>query len=286
MELFDFTKMHGIGNDYVYFNCLDRDLPNPSKNAIALSHRHFGIGADGIVLIKRSETCDFRMVMFNADGSESEMCGNAVRCVGKYVYEKGLTTKKEISLETKGGVKILYLTTVKNPDGKESVSLVKVNMGKPERLGLKIPTTFNTPEVIRQPIQALDKTFLCTCVATGNPHCVIFVDDITDEMVLKYGPVLEVHPSFPNRINVEFAKVISRNELQMRVWERGTGETWACGTGACGVLVAGILEDRLDRKVLMHLLGGNLDLELDSEDTLWKTGPAEFSFEGTTKIIS
>jgi len=275
----EFSKMHGIGNDYIYFNCLDRDFPNPRDNAIRLSNRNFGIGADGIVLIQSSNAADFRMQMFNADGSEAEMCGNAIRCVGKFLFDKGITDKKEISVDTLAGVMRLELNI---EDGK--VLSVRVNMGKPELSSAKIPVSADSEQCISQPFQIGGFSAEMTCVSMGNPHAVFFVDEITNEQVLEIGPKIEMHPIFPNRVNVEFVKVLSRSELEMRVWERGSGETLACGTGAAAVCVAASLNDLADKKVTISLLGGKLELEWAEDDSVYKTGPAEFSYEGNVKL--
>lgn len=278
-QIWQFAKMQGIGNDYIYFNCLSSDFPDASKNAVKLADRHFGIGGDGIVLIKPSEIADYRMQMLNSDGSEAEMCGNAIRCVGKYLYDKGITQKTQVNIETLAGIKVLDL---KVQAGK--VSLVRVDMGKPELVSAKIPVNINSVKCIAQPFEVEDFSSPMTCVSMGNPHAVFFVDDITDRHVLTLGPKIEVHPMFPRKINVEFVKVISRYELQMRVWERGAGETLACGTGAAAVCVAASLNGLAERKVKIHLLGGVLELEWAENDHVFKTGPAEFAFEGEVLV--
>ena len=276
--------MHGIGNDYIFFNCLDNLFPNPKENAIKLSNRNFGIGADGIVLIKPSDSADYRMQMHNADGSEAEMCGNAIRCVGKYLFEKGITDKKEISIETLAGKMILELGVDLSGVSDGKVSTVRVNMGKPELTSSKIPVAVDTEQCISHSFEIDGFSGNMTCVSMGNPHAIFFVDEITDKHVLEIGPKIEVHPVFPNRVNVEFIKIISRTELEMRVWERGSGETLACGTGAAAVCVAASLNNLADKKVKINLLGGALELEWAEDGSVYKTGPAEFSYEGKVNI--
>jgi len=276
-----FSKMHGLGNDYIYFDCTHEPFPNPEKAAPILSDRHFGVGADGIVLIELPEPkveADFRMRMFNADGSEAEMCGNAVRCVAKFLYEKCLTKKDSILLQTKAGIKVLNLMI----EGGE-VKQVTVNMGKPILDPKLIPTTFTDNPAFEQALAIDGREFIVNAVSMGNPHCVIFVDKITDDLVLNWGPKLEHAPQFPRRVNIEFVEVISTDHARMRVWERGSGETMACGTGACAVAVAGFLGKRMGRKSRIELLGGALEIEIDQEGFVWKTGPASFVFEGYIK---
>lgn len=275
-----FTKMHGISNDYIYINGATEKIDNLSETAIKLSDRHTGIGSDGIVIILPSKTCDFRMRMFNSDGSEAEMCGNASRCVGKYVYDKGLTNKTKVSLETLAGVKILDLHVV---DGK--VDTVTVDMGEPILKGLDIPTTFDLPTVVSQPIEVLGKTNLTTCVSMGNPHSVIFVDNVDSLDLEKVGPSYECLPVFPRKTNTEFVEVHNRSEVKMRVWERGAGETMACGTGACAVAVACVLNGLTDRDVCVKLRGGDLHIKWSGEDNhVYMTGPATTVFEGEVEI--
>lgn len=274
-----FTKMHGIGNDYIYVNCLEHPLDRPEEAAIRLSHRHFGVGSDGLVLILPSATADFQMRMFNADGSESEMCGNAVRCIAKYVYEKGLTTKKVIELDTKGGKKILELTL-----SGETVTSVRVDMGEPILKGSLVPIAIDANPVLNHPLDIGGIQLRMTCVSMGNPHAVFFVEEITDDLVLRIGPMIEKHPLFPRRTNVEFVQVLSPTELRMRVWERGSGETLACGTGAAAVLVAAVLNELTERKAKIHLLGGDLEIEWAANNHVYKTGPAAYSFEGTVEL--
>jgi diaminopimelate epimerase len=272
--------MHGIGNDYVYFNCIGQNIENPPEAAKKLSDRHYGIGGDGIVLILPSGTADFRMQMFNADGSEAEMCGNAIRCVGKYVYEKGLTNKDELVIETKAGERFLTLFVSQG-----IVEKITVDMGEPIFESGRIPVALSEEKVINKEVSIGGDTYTITCVSMGNPHCVIFVEEITDTLVLKKGPEIEVADIFPERINVEFAKIINRNEIDMRVWERGSGETLACGTGASALCVASALNGFTENKVLIHLLGGNLEIEWDKKTNhVYMTGPAEYAFEGKVLI--
>lgn len=275
-----FTKMHGISNDYIYINGATEKIYNPSDVAIKLSDRHTGIGSDGIVMILPSKTCDFRMRMFNSDGSEAEMCGNASRCVGKYVYDKGLTKKTKVSLETLAGKKILNLHVV---DGK--VDMVTVDMGEPILRGVDIPTIFDLPTVVSQPIVVSGKKILTTCVSMGNPHSVVYVDDVDSLDLEKIGPLYECHPAFPHKTNTEFVEIISRNEVKMRVWERGAGETMACGTGACAVAVASVLNGFTDRDVRVKLRGGDLQIKWDDDDNhVYMTGPATTVYEGDVEI--
>lgn len=275
MSTITFTKMHGAGNDYIYIDCTKSELANPQQLAIKLSDRHFGIGGDGLVLILPSSCADFRMRMFNADGSESEMCGNAVRCIAKFVYEKGLTTKEVINLETKAGIKVLHLEVIKG-----QVVSVCVDMGTPILDGLKIPVSINKDKIVGEPITVGDQVLTMTCVSMGNPHAVFFVNEITDELVLGLGPKLEKHPFFPKHTNVEFIKILNRGEIQMRVWERGTGETLACGTGACASVVACVLNQLTDKTVKVKLLGGELNITWKNDGHIYKTGPAAIVFEG------
>ena len=271
-----FTKMEGCGNDYIYINGFEEEVKYPDMLAVAMSERHFGVGADGLVLILPSEVADFRMRMFNMDGSEGEMCGNAVRCIGKYVYERGMTTKNVITLETLGGIKTLQLH-IQN----DIVIAVTADMGEPILEAAQIPVISDKTPVIGEKLQILDKTFDVTCVSMGNPHGVIFVDDTEHFEVEKYGKVAEVHPMFPQKANIEFAHVIDRTHMSMRVWERGSGETMACGTGASATLVAAVLNGLCDRKVRIQLLGGTLEIEWrESDNHVYMTGPARFSFDG------
>ena len=273
-----FTKMQGCGNDYVYVNCMDKLIDNPEKVSQYISDRHFGIGSDGLILICPSDVADFRMAMYNADGSEGKMCGNGVRCIAKYVYEYGLTDKKKISLETKSGIKYLDMDI---EDG--NVQMVIVDMGAPILKPAEIPvkTDSSMDSFINQPLNVDGNTFMVTCVSMGNPHAVVFVDDTKSLDIRKYGPVFETHPAFPEQVNTEFVQVISRNEINMRVWERGSGETLACGTGTCASVVACVLNGKTDEKVTVHLLGGDLFIEYNrGNGTVWMTGPAEIVFDG------
>lgn len=270
-----FTKMHGCGNDYVYINGIEEKIEDPSELAISMSNRNFGVGSDGIVLILPSETADFRMRMFNADGSEAEMCGNAIRCVGKFVYDKGLTDKNLVTIETLAGIKVLDMTV---ENGK--VSYAKVDMGEPILKGSKIPVKSEKSPVIEK-IEVLGETYDFTCVSMGNPHAITFVEN-TDKFPLEtVGPLVETHPIFPKKTNVEFVQVIDEETLKMRVWERGSGETLACGTGACASLVAAVLNKLSKRKAVLKLLGGDLIIEWDEGNNhVFMSGPAETVFEG------
>ena len=271
-----FTKMHGLGNDYVYVNCFEEKIDNPPAVARFVSDRHFGIGSDGLIMINPSKTADFEMEMYNADGSRGEMCGNGIRCVAKYVYDYGLTDKTQISVETLGGIKYLDLTV---EDGK--VSLVKVDMGKPELEADLIPIISEREQVIDEPIEVDGKEYHMTGVSMGNPHAVIYVDDVKGLDLEKIGPKFENHERFPKRINTEFVHCIDRQTVEMRVWERGSGETLACGTGACAVAVSSILNNLTDTQVTVKLLGGDLQIEWDREkDLVFMTGPATVVFDG------
>ena len=276
-----FTKMHGCGNDYVYVDCTNGMIEDPSEVSKYVSDRHFGIGSDGLILICSSDIADFRMAMYNADGSEGAMCGNGIRCVAKYVYDKGLTDKKNISIETKSGIKELELTV---EDGK--VLLVKVNMGAPILKAKDIPVDIDTEKCIDSDINVDGKNYKITCVSMGNPHAVTFIDeDVKLFPIEKIGPKFENHPMFPDRVNTEFVQVLNRHEVNMRVWERGSGETLACGTGTCATVVACVLNGLTDDEVTVHLLGGDLFIKYDRENnTVWMTGPAVIAFEGTVEI--
>lgn len=275
-----FTKMHGLGNDYVYVNCFEEKIDNPLAVARFVSDRHFGIGSDGLIMINPSKTADFEMEMYNADGSRGEMCGNGIRCVAKYVYDYGLTDKTQISVETLGGIKYLDLAV---EDGK--VSLVKVDMGKPELEADRIPIISEREQVIDEPIEVDGKEYHMTGVSMGNPHTVIYVDDVKGLDLEKIGPKFENHERFPKRINTEFVHCIDRQTVEMRVWERGSGETLACGTGACAVAVSSILNNLTDTQVTVKLLGGDLQIEWDREkDRVFMTGPATVVFDGVIDI--
>ncbi|MFT5327900.1 MAG: diaminopimelate epimerase [Planctomycetaceae bacterium] len=271
-----FTKMHGAGNDYVYVNCFEQvELGDVSELAKAISDRHFGVGGDGLVLICPSERADARMVMYNADGSEAEMCGNAVRCVAKFVYDHGIAAKEELAIETGRGVLTLQCSVA---DGK--VDRVRVNMAEPILVSSEIPTTLAGDPPVNVPLDVAGRTLNVTCVSMGNPHAVTFVDEVNDDWVLNIGQQVEVHEAFPRRINAEFIQVVSRSEVIMRVWERGSGETLACGTGACAAVVAGVLAGLLDRKVLVRLTGGDLEIEWAESGEVYMTGPATEVFSG------
>ena len=278
-----FTKMHGTGNDYIYVNGFVETIENPAEFSIQYSDRHKGIGSDGLVMILPSETCDFRMRMFNADGSESEMCGNASRCIGKYVYEKGMTDKTDVSLETLAGVKILKLFV--NDDNK--VEKVTVDMGEPELNGLRIPTIFDMPRVLNKAIDFGSAVkYNITTVSMGNPHAVIFTHGISALNLPQIGPVIENASIFPRRTNTEFIEVVSRDYVKMRVWERGSGETLACGTGACAAVVAGVLNDLNERKTTVELLGGELNIEWrETDNHVYLTGGATIVYEGEIILI-
>ena len=272
-----FTKMQGLGNDYVYVNCFEETVNDPEKLAIAVSDRHFGIGSDGLITIGPSETADFQMHIYNADGSEAEMCGNGVRCVAKYVYDHGLTDQTEITVETGAGIKTLLLT-VEN----KKVSQVRVDMGEPILNPELIPVEADGDTVIDEKIYVDGKEWHMTCVSMGNPHAVVFVEDTDAFELEKYGPQFENHPRFPKRTNVEFVHVISRTEASMRVWERGSAETLACGTGTCASVMACILNHKTENKVLVHLRGGDLTIEYDPKSNhIFMTGPAVEVFHGT-----
>lgn len=272
-----FTKMHGAGNDYVYVNCFEELIEGDTAElARRMSDRRFGIGGDGLILIEPTEKADARMRMFNADGSEAEMCGNGIRCVAKYVYDHGIKSEPSLKIETGAGILALELET---SGGK--ANRIRVDMGPPILNGPDIPTTFTENPVVNAALRIDGEIFHATCVSMGNPHCVIFVEKATDDLVLGIGPKIEVAPEFPARVNVEFVEIRSRSELHQRTWERGSGETFACGTGASAVCVAGVLTNRTERKVIIHLLGGDLELEWHETDGhVYMTGPAEEVFTG------
>lgn len=277
MKKLRFTKMQGAGNDYIYINGIIEHIPNPSQLAIELSNRHFGIGSDGLVLILASDTCDFRMQMFNSDGSEAEMCGNASRCVGKWVYDNKLTDKREITLETKAGIK--YITLL---DGDERSRLIKVDMGEPIFDPHLIPVSIDVNPVVNHPVVIDGQYWNITCVSMGNPHAVVFVKELNDLLLPSIGPQFETHALFPRKTNTEFVQIIDRNTLNMRVWERGAGETLACGTGACAATVAAVLNGYCDRSITINLLGGQLNVEWNEKDNrVYMTGLAVTVFEGT-----
>ncbi len=274
-----FYKMHGTGNDYVYFDCFEEEIANPALTAVRLSDRHFSIGGDGIVLICKSEVADGKMRMFNADGSEGKMCGNAIRCVGKFLYEVKGVKKNPLTVETLSGIKTLYLTT----EG-ERVTSVTVNMGKAELNPAKIPANFKGERAIAVPLKVAGQDYTVSCVSMGNPHCIVFQDPYATELE-KIGPCFENHEAFPERVNTEFILPIQRNELLMRVWERGSGETWACGTGACAAVVAAVENGYCDKDtdVTVHLRGGNLVIRY-TDDAVFMSGAATLSFIGEVEL--
>lgn len=268
-----FTKMQGLGNDYVYIDAIHQNIENRTYLAQFVSNRNFGVGSDGLILVEKSDIADFKMTMFNSDGSQAEMCGNGIRCVAKFVYDKGLTDKTNLKIETLAGIKTLLLN-VKN--GK--VETVRVDMGEPILEPTKIPVMATTNHV---KIEAYDKKIDFTCVSMGNPHAVTIVDDVKNFDVKKYGKDIEVNKIFPQKANIEFAEIVDRNTIKMRVWERGTGETLACGTGSCATAVACALNGVTDRNVVIELLGGNLEIEWNENDNhVYMTGPAVTVFEG------
>ena len=271
-----FTKMHGCGNDYVYVNGFEEKIEDPASVAIKVSDRHFGIGSDGLIMICPSKVADFRMAMYNADGSEGKMCGNGVRCIAKYVYDKGLTDKTQISIETLGGIKYLDLQVETG-----AVKTVKVDMGEPVLKAEEVPVQFAKEQMIGEEVSVDGKTYNMTCVSMGNPHAVVWVEDTKGLDLEKIGPNFEHHPMFPERVNTEFVQILSRTEVNMRVWERGSGETLACGTGACATAVACILNDKTEDEVLVHLVGGDLKITYDRDTNhVFMTGPATIVFEG------
>ena len=275
-----FTKMQGIGNDYVYVNCLQDTVPDPGQTAIKVSNRHYGIGSDGLILIKPSKVADFEMDMYNADGSQSAMCGNGIRCVAKYVYDYGLTDKLNISVDTKSGIKYLDLTV---ENGK--VVLITVDMGEPELKSGNIPIISGKDKVIMEPIEIDGVTYRMTGVSMGNPHAVVFIENVKELDIEKIGPQFEHHSCFPERINTEFVKVLDEHTVEMRVWERGSGETLACGTGACAVAVASVINGFVKDEVIVKLLGGDLKIYWNREENkVYMTGPAAVVFEGEISL--
>lgn len=271
-----FTKMHGIGNDYVYVNCFEEKVEDPSEVSKLVSDRHFGIGSDGLILIKPGDKADFYMDMYNADGSSGKMCGNGIRCVGKYVYDNGLTDKTEISVETLSGIKYLRLNV---RDGK--VRSVRVDMGAPVFEPQSVPVNLEGDCVKDRPIDINGREYRITCVSMGNPHCITYIDDVDGLKIEETGPLFENNAVFPDRVNTEFVRVIDREVIQMRVWERGSGETLACGTGACAAAVASMLNGYCDDTVTVKLRGGDLRISWDrKENTVYMEGPAEVSFTG------
>ena len=279
----NFTKMHGLGNDYVYVEAFTQPLPEDVTDlARRISHRRFGVGGDGLIVIRPSAVADARMQMLNADGSESEMCGNGIRCVARYLFDRGLARRRLMKIETGNGVLEIELDV----DAKENVTGVTVDMGRPVTHPAEVPTTLRgddeTAAVVDLPVDFDGHTLNVTCVSMGNPHCVIFVEEATDDLVLGLGPKIETDPRFPNRVNVEFVEVVSPTEVRQRTWERGSGETWACGTGASAVCVAGVLTGRTESSILNHLVGGDLRLRYDARGAghVFMTGPATHVFDG------
>ncbi len=271
-----FTKMHGIGNDYIYVNGFKETVMNPSEAAKRLSDRHFGVGGDGLILIQPSKKADFKMEMYNSDGSLGAMCGNGIRCVGKYVYDYGLTDQTRVSVETESGIKFLDLT---EKQGK--VSQVEVDMGEPVLKPESVPVSLEGDSVIDREFTLGEKKYRITCVSMGNPHCVVPVENVQELEIEKMGPLFEHHSLFPDRVNTEFIRVLDRENVQMRVWERGSGETLACGTGACAVAVACVLNGWTQEQITVHLLGGELKIRWDREkNRVFMTGPAQTVFEG------
>lgn len=273
-----FSKMQGLGNDYIYVNCFQEKVERPEELSRMLSDRHFGVGSDGLILIGPSETADFKMDMYNADGSPAEMCGNGIRCVGRYVYDKGLTERESVTVETRAGIKTLLLH-VENGKAVRAT----VDMGEPVLEPERIPVLDGGRRFISRPVEAGGKVWNVTCVSMGNPHAVIFCPDVEELDLTALGPLFEFHPLFPNRVNTEFVKVLDRDTLQMRVWERGSGETLACGTGACATLVAAVLNGLCKRTATVLLRGGALQIDWEEKDNhVYMTGPAEFVFDGQT----
>lgn len=270
-----FTKMQGLGNDYIYIEEFETPLVNPASLAVAISDRHFGVGGDGLVLMGRSEKADFRMRMFNADGSEGEMCGNATRCIGKYLYEKGFTDKKVFTLETLAGIRVLTLYT-----SGSTVERVCVDMGEPKLLPADIPMQAEGDTFINQKIMVNGRSYCGTAVSMGNPHLVVPVPGLESLDIAQVGPLFEHHALFPRRVNTEFIQVLDKSRVRMRVWERGSGETLACGTGACAVLVACALNNWTDRKAVIELRGGELEIEWNKDGIVYMTGGAEYVFSG------
>ena len=271
-----FTKMHGCGNDYVYVNCLEEVIEDRSLTAVKVSDRHFGIGSDGLICIDPSDVADFKMDMYNADGSQGKMCGNGIRCVGKYVYDYGLTDKTCITVETLAGIKELELSVVDH-----KVESVRVCMGKPDFTSSNIPVVYDKETAVEVNVSIQGRDYTLTCVSMGNPHAVIFVDDVESIDLPQIGPLFENHSIFPERINTEFVQVLENGDLRMRVWERGSGETLACGTGTCAALAAAVVCGKTSRSANVYVKGGVLSIEWSAkDDMIYMTGPAEIVFEG------
>ena len=276
----EFTKMHGCGNDYVYVNGFTNKIENPNKLSEIVSNRNFGIGSDGLIVINPSDVADFKMSMYNADSSEGKMCGNGIRCVAKYVYDNKMTDKTTITVETLSGIKTLVLNVED-----EKVKTVRVNMGTPILKSKDVPVVSDKEQVIDEPIKVNDKEYRITCVSMGNPHAVTFIDDTDSLEIEKIGPLFENNEIFPDRVNTEFIQVVDRNNIKMRVWERGSGETLACGTGACASVVACVLNGFTENKVTVSLLGGDLFIEYNQEENVvYMTGPATISFTGNIEV--
>lgn len=276
----EFVKMEGCGNDYVYVNGFNTKIDNPNELSKIVSDRHFGIGSDGLIVINPSEVADFKMSMYNADGSEGKMCGNGIRCVAKYVYDYKMIDKEVITVETLAGIKTLKLNV---ENGK--VKTVRVNMGSPIINAKDVPVIFDKEKVINEPVVIDGKEYGITCVSMGNPHAITFVDDTDSLKIEKIGPGFEKNEIFPDRVNTEFIQIIDRKTIKMRVWERGSGETLACGTGACASVVACVLNNLTDNKVTVKLLGGDLEIKYDTdENTVYMTGPARIAFTGNIDI--
>ena len=275
-----FTKMHGCGNDYIFINCIENKIEDPSKVSQKVSDRHKGVGADGLILIHDSKVADFRMAMYNADGSEGKMCGNGIRCFAKYLYDNRLTKKKNITVETLSGIKEIDLEI-----SNKKVEYITVRMGSPITKPDLIPVITDKDIIINEPFKVLEKEYFGTCISMGNPHLVIFVDDVVDIDIEKIGPEFENLEMFPDRVNTEFIKIIDRNTVEMRVWERGSGETQACGTGACASVVAGVLNGLTDDEVRVRLLGGELLVKYNQEENIvYMTGDAEEVYVGDYQI--
>ncbi len=269
----DFTKMHGLGNDFIILDDREGSLTTLPELAKRLCHRRFGIGADQLLLIRPSQVADFRMVIYNADGSEAEMCGNGIRCFSRYLLEKGITDRHDLEIETGAGI----------IEVKVREDLVEVDMGEPRLEAEEIPVNLEG-RIVSHPLRIMDRDFQITCVSMGNPHTVVFVNDVDGFPVERYGPHIEKHPLFPKRTNVEFVEVLSDRKMKMRVWERGAGETMACGTGACATLVAGVLNGLTHRRATIHLRGGDLDILWGEDNHVFMTGPAEKVFEGWIEV--
>ena len=281
MAKINFTKMHGIGNDYIYINCFEQEIKNPEELAIKMSPRRFSVGADGVILICPSEVADAKMRMFNLDGSEGKMCGNGIRCVGKFIYDNGIARKDTVTVETLSGIKTLEITAENG-----ICKTVTVDMGAPELEPRKIPVLLDGDTVINKPITVADKQYNITAVSMGNPHAIVFCDDVDNLNLEKIGPDFEHHAIFPEQVNTEFIKVIDDHTLQMRVWERGSGETFACGTGACAAAVAAILNGycKRDAEITVHLLGGDLFITYAANGTVYMRGAAETVYDGIYEI--